>query len=358
MAGIEKRYVEKEMFRRERTLQLQSDEIGRLNEEFKRLIQHVMDLKEHRVKAESLCQARIFDLKREISLIPTRTSIQKSQMVSSQTNAISACQLAHQNLFNKIRSEYEQKLSEISFSIEEEQTSVVSSIGSTRAKIAEVLGRKAQLQEARIQEKLEKINQQIAADRPRIAELQDAVDRIREEIQRDKQLLDIGPQEDINNIAREEEREEQNLLLVQANALAEEHQFRDSCRRDLEKLKSEMAEAQIKLGTLKHRVRETEVSENSDLQSALKERERLEEKRRKLIASKRNPRASVEGISRERTKQKDLVGQMGGSRRALNEALAERERLLNELRRLDFMLFGRSGKYQTKPKARHLNAIV
>jgi chromosome segregation ATPase len=237
---------------------------------------------------------------------------------------------------------------------------VVSSIGSTRAKIGEILGHKSQLQEARIQEKLEKLNQQISADRLRVVELQDAIVGVREQIQRDRQLLDTGlPDED--SLARDEEREEQNLLLAKANALAEENQFRADFHRELEKLKSDLGETQMKIGLWKQQIRESKAGETGDLQKALKELERLEEKRERLLGQKDGPQERAEGISRERKKQRDLVGQVDSSRRALSDALVERDRLLNELRRLDFMLFGRSGKWQGKQKVkpvRHIDIIV
>lgn len=350
---MQKRKAEKELYDKQRTVQIQNDEIERLKIELKAILRQSVEMQDRLAQTESIYTSRIFEMKHQLSMLPTRISHKRSQLIRKHTQALNDCRTLHHNLLERIRRKYERKLSQLAESTlnttEIEPDELVDSIDSTRSKIAELLHVKSEKQELRIRDKLSRLSMQVEGDRKRSKQLQASIDHLRSELEQAKAISaskTIAMTLEVPAI--DTSREEESLLLAKANMVSEETMFRQECHQALEKLRAEIVEKQALAHRLRKNIRESRTDDSEPLQRATDELAQLEQAHENLIQQrKEREELSVAGkVRTERKRQQGLVKQIIETREALEEAKLEYKTLMTELKRLDFMVYGRRGKYQ------------
>ena len=132
--------------------------------------------------------------------------------------------------------------------------------------------------------------------------------------------------------------------------VAEETVFRQESHKELEKMRSMITDKQTLTHKLRKYIRESKTDDSEPLERATEELSRLEETHQILMQQRkeRDELSAAKKIKSERKRQHELNSHIQATRDALNEARAEHETLMAELKRLDFMVYGRRGKYQIR----------
>ena len=134
------------------TIQLQTDIIHRLRKEYNCLLNQVSISIDHLKQIKSIYQSKRQSIEQEISSVLTTTELIKTKMNSNHTKAMNAIRANHNKRLHSIRLQYANELSIGKLDTEQrllgndlndlDDKNVISSIGSTRAKIADLLNPK------------------------------------------------------------------------------------------------------------------------------------------------------------------------------------------------------------------------
>jgi chromosome segregation ATPase len=311
---------------------------------------------DHFEQKASVCSAHISQLKHEIATLAPQTSIQKTKMLSDHTRAVSRLQAEHRTALDRLRSECDRKLTPVQSQRAHALApdSLVDSINSTRSQISDELEHKAERQEIQTQERLLGLTNQIAGDRRRAKQLEKQVEEMRAELESVRALAALRRTErelvapGVDSAASEE-----HLELARANFLSKENELRKELQNQIDGWRRQLNGARASSVRFQKRIRETETDDSEALKLASQEKDECRKVHEALITEKARlrQRKIEEGIEKEGLNHQKMEGLGEAARRQLRAAKLEHETLLKEIRRLDFMLYGRNGQYQ-QPKVR------
>lgn len=356
-SGISKWKKDKRKFEIKRTIQLQNDEIIRLKNEYKILLKHLSYSNEHFKQVKSIYKSKIQAKRQEISSVQTTTNIIKARMNSSHTKALNAIRANHNKRLQSIRNYYADELGLNQFEEEEEdnnQKEVISSIGSTRMKIADLLNQKypsSEEQQIKMQgenqEKLKKIMIQVDQDRERCNYLQNKIDEFNSDLQEAKKISSLQ-QTDImgSPLKFNASKLEQTMLDKQADLVKEENDYKQNSESQLQRYRVELYNMNQKSGRYKQKIKEINAEAPPELVNALDELKQLEYQHKSIMAQKESLINLNMSIKKSKKRKNETAQNINFCITDLNEVQKENMALKEELRRLDFMIYGRNGKYQ------------
>jgi chromosome segregation ATPase len=352
--GVTKRQAEREFYDAQKTLRLASDEIDRLESELQMTLRQIAELTDGNARAISIYQTRITKLKQEISALATQTSVKKSQLASGHTQQITALQAAHRTALDRTRADYERRLGDVAdSSIPEDVESEVllDSISSTRSKIEDLLQQKSERQELEIQAKLSRLTEQIQSDRARVKELEKSIEQLKADLQSAKALASIQKTEVLLAIPQiDTGAEEEHLAVATADLIASETALREASHVELEGMRKRITEVHLKTAKLKRSIRESDTDQTEPLQRAARELQELEADQKSIMLRTQESEARIpRRVHKETRRQAAIIVQKETLKESLKEASAQNATLLRELRRLDFMIYGRNGRWQPAP---------
>jgi archaellum component FlaC len=351
---LTRRKVEREIYDHKKELRLQEDEIERLSSELKMVRNQVKRVSEHLSQKQLICARRISDLTQTIAQIPKATYTHKSSLLAAHTQSIIQLHADYRKSLDRVRVRYEIRLLSPSLSVRESQLDAelfVSSINAARSRASATLKAKSDHQEQLVQEKLGRLKLRIATDRQRTARLEAQIQRMTAELETVLQLSTLRVEELDQAIPVVDERtEEERLAVARANYLAEENQYRTNSRMQLDSLRKRLTEVLALAADLKKKVREGEVGDLLAITTAKEQFVELQ------AAFARFQNSSIEFLSfhvpAEQKRQQQIMADAETAKQALTTVKTERMALMKEIRRLDFMIYGRAGQYQL-PKTDH-----
>jgi hypothetical protein len=155
MDSVQRRKAESQSYDQQKQMQLQDDEINRLNSELRTVLAHLVRVSDHFQQKKSVCRAQISRLKQEIAIVAPPASPKKARMVSDHTKAVAQLQSDHRSTLDKIKSECDLRLTpgEPSAQQAAPQNDLIDSTNSTRSQISDELEQKAERQEIQRQER-------------------------------------------------------------------------------------------------------------------------------------------------------------------------------------------------------------
>ena len=347
---------EKKDFEINGTIQLQNDEIHRLRKEYNLLLKHVSSSLEHLKQTKSIYQSKIQSIKQEISSVSTTTTLIKTKMNSNHTKAMNAIRANHNKRLHSIRSHYAKEFSvdvinnindnnneEFNNDNTDNDQNMISSIGQTRAKIADLLNHK--------QEKLKKIMVQIDQDRTRCQYLQEKIDEMTSDLEEARKISSLHKTEVIlkSPLKFDFSKMEQKLLDRSADAIKEESQYKDDSENQIEQYKAQIHEIKIRSEKLKKKISKADGKVSPELEEKLNELKDLEREHDSILKQRQMLSDIQSSIQKSKKKKKKVSDEISFCVSNLDEYKKENLALIEEIRRLDFMIYGRNGKYQ-KPK--------
>ena len=354
ITGVSKREAEREVYDRHKTMRLQEDEIDRLHGDLERLCRNIAEVGDHNTQADAINRQRIADLKKQLLELPTKLSRKKTKLTSAHTRAINSLRDVHKEKLEKLRREYERKLAKMSEKSEmqqlEEEQKFAGSINSAKTKLGEVLKQEMENREKKTQERLQKITTQIESDRKRSKRLRAEIAALKVELERARNLAAAKTTK--LQLALPEidtQREEENLLFEKANMVSEENCFRQESHAELEKLRAKICETNSRIAQLKRKIRESDTDDGNVLRYAREDLEKLEKQHYDLTTG-RQQRAeeNANELRSAQHRMRKFAREIESISGTLRDAQYENIALLTELKRLDFMVYGRRGKYQVK----------
>lgn len=344
------------------TIQLQTDIIHRLRKEYNCLLNQVSISIDHLKQIKSIYQSKMQSIEQEISSVLTTTELIKTKMNSNHTKAMNAIRANHNKRLHSIRLQYANELSIGKIDTEQrllgndlndlDDKNVISSIGSTRAKIADLLNHKVEKEkENDTQEKLNRIMLQVDQDRKRCAYLQQKIDEMTSDLEEARKISSLHQTEIILNspLKFDYTKMEQELLDRSADIIKEESEYKEDSENQIEQYRSQIRDIRIKSDKLKKKIKKADGKTSPELEAKLKELNDLEQEHDSILKQRQMLSNLQASIQKTKKKKKKVSEQISFHVSDLVEYKKENLALIEEIRRLDFMIYGRNGKYQ-KPK--------
>ncbi|KAK8888477.1 hypothetical protein M9Y10_039556 [Tritrichomonas musculus] len=344
------------------TIQLQTDIIHRLRKEYNCLLNQVSISIDHLKQIKSIYQSKRQSIEQEISSVLTTTELIKTKMNSNHTKAMNAIRANHNKRLHSIRLQYANELSIGKLDTEQrllgndlndlDDKNVISSIGSTRAKIADLLNHKMEKEkENDTQEKLNRIMLQVDQDRKRCAYLQQKIDEMTSDLEEARKISSLHQTEIILNspLKFDYTKMEQELLDRSADIIKEESEYKEDSENQIEQYRSQIRDIRIKSDKLKKKIKKADGKTSPELEAKLKELNDLEQEHDSILKQRQMLSNLQASIQKTKKKKKKVSEQISFHVSDLVEYKKENLALIEEIRRLDFMIYGRNGKYQ-KPK--------
>lgn len=342
MDGVARRQAERELYDLNKIAQLQNDEIDRLNSELDAILKEIAAA-EDRVDNSAEQRQRIRDLRQEIALIPAQTSQKKSQLISIHTKRLTDLRTRHTQRLNALRREHQQH--EHTETSESEPTDeMISSINATRSKIADLLHMKSEQRELAIKAKLETISAQVERDRQRITQLEQANDQLRQEI--DQARSDNNAkitQLQLPNPDTDAADEDEKLVLAKADLMMDEDIFRKEAQKLIDEMNARITAQRNRITQAQTAIDSHQSEDTDKLRQATQEKQKLtqlnehlqlEKLARQELHASSPPRIDIE-------KREAIATKLAKTRETLFSAQQEHTALLTEIRRLNYMLYGR-----------------
>lgn len=353
LSGLERRRAERELFDSRRTAHLQDDEIMRLNAELRVLLKRIAEREDHVSGSDSILKRRRDALRSKIADIPKILSIKKAKMISEHTQSMRDLREAHDKKLRDMQRQYQDNISETSVLGSEDD--LVSSISSTRSRIADILEMKSEKKELNVQGRIERISARMDEDRKRAKQLEMAIDQLRNDLERTKGLT-ASRVMSVNMTTPEIDTtlEEERLILEKANMISEENAWRQEAHKAVESLRTEITKTRANILKLKQKIRDGETPESDALKRTSDELGRLKTAHGNLLSQRKDMIENGPGykVRCEEERHTSLEVSLESARLSLLNAQREYDTIRNELRRLDFMVYGRSGKYQRKSSSK------
>ncbi|OHS97904.1 hypothetical protein TRFO_35778 [Tritrichomonas foetus] len=347
-----------------------------MKKEYALLLKHLENSSNHFQQTVSIYKSKIKSLKQEIDSVATAKAFAITRLNSQHTKAINAARARHAKRLTRVREKYEE---DILFNDEDDMNEgkgdkYLSSIDSTRAKIADVLNGKtegngndifiqhAKDKEQESTEKLNRVTAQIEKDRNRIKYLEEKIREVKADLEEARKIAQ-SQQTDLilsSPLKIDDSKRDEKLLYHSANAIAQENQYKTQAENQIEQIRAMLHQTRVKIDRYTQNVKNMKARSPPELEEALEELNDLEEEHKEMLRRKKMLSDMKSSIMRNKRRKKTIAEEIFFSTTALNEAQKENISLLEEIRRLDFMVYGRGGKYQTQKianliKANHSN---
>ena len=342
--------------------ELQNQEIERLKKEYNSILSQINETEARNSQSEAILKNKIEELKSEIANFETRRSILKSHTYVSHSKEMSDQQAIHQDNILRLRTEYETKINETKLKSEkntEKTTEIVSQIDTTCKEITSLLKEKQTKNERKVKQQLDALNE-------RIEDLKQYEESLKKKINKRKQTIedeDFKFKKYIEKSKTLQDRRsavinetissaEEQYKMFDSAQTAEENAIRDQNNRILEDLRSKIGKLKLKCSTMKHCINSGRTDESEEIDQANMEKDKLSKQLDQEILKKDDSGESrmMKTLKEEYVDRQYLIQRIGRYQEQLNSLKAEKKKVLIELKRLDFMIFGKKGKYQIIPK--------
>ena len=359
---IKGRVSEKKLAELKEIVALQNQEILRLQNEQKSLIEAIDESEVRNSQTETILKKRIAKLQSEISSYSSKKSILRSHSMLAHSKLMSEQQAIHQDNIMRLRTQYESKIAKASLKSNaqsEDTTKIINKIDETCIQISKVLNEKIGKNEQQVQ-------QQLSVLRERIEELRSEEINLRQQIEKRKQAIEEEDNKFKSYIEKskrlQQKREsvinettetaEEQYKMFDSAQTAEENALRDQYDKQIEDLRMKISKMRNKASAMKESI-ETGRTPDSDLIDDAKiEKSRISQQLDKEVISKdeSGESAMLKKIKAEYKDRKYLIGRMDAYKKQMKTLKEEKKGILMELKRIDFMVFGKNGKYQRIPK--------
>lgn len=353
------RYKEKKLNELQEIVELQNEEILRLKNEQKQVFEQIAHAEAAGSKADIILKRRIAALQSEIKNIDSRHSILKSHSSQAHSKMIGELQSEHQDKIIKLRIEYETKIAELSLqnSKPPPTSDIFAEIDTSKADIASALKEKMTNNEKQVQKELLQLDSKIKDLAQYHKELEDKVklrkNLINEENDKFKNYIEKSNelQKRRTNAIEEAQKsiEEQYNMFVKAQ-LAEENALREKNNEIIEKIRQKISEQRIRTSKMKESIATGRTDTSFKVDEAKQEKIKLTSELDKQIYSTYTDgeKSMIKVVKKEYVDRQYLIKRLAAYKEQMNEIKKQRNEVLTEVKRLDFMLYGKNGKYQRK----------
>lgn len=354
--------IDKDHYEYEKTLILQNDEVQRLKDELQLLYSHVKKAKKHSNHVKLIYKQKVKSIKKEIKSVPTSASIVKSKLISDHTKAINELKEQHDNQINALRIMFEESMRKIQeIPIEDESLKQAikktEKAGKKQAEIILQAIQKSKEMEAEIEQKINQIQTQIDDSKMKANNLQDEIDKLQDIIAREKQQA-TKYRLKIQKRMKQLPDYSVEIKKYDNQALIEENHVKDTANIELEQIRTKINGYLAKSKEIQSKIDSNYTENSPKINENLHEMAELEAVYQKYAQKLRYFQDIQDEITFRRRQLKENVQKLKNCAEDLEEAQNQNATLLEEVRRLDFMVYGRMGKYQIKEKSRKRNVWV
>ena len=356
------RMSEKKLAQLNEIKELQNQEIERLKQEYNSILAQINETEVRNSQAESILKHRIAQLKSEIDNFSTRRAVLKSHTKVSHSKKMNEQQSIHQDNIMRLRTQYETKINETKLKSNQnmdETTNIVTQIDTTCREISKVLNQKHNKNERRVKQQLDALNERIEDLKQYETTLQKKIDKRKQTIEDE----DFKFQKYIEKSKTLQERRtavinetissaEEQYQMFDSAQTAEENAIRDQNNRILEDLRNKIAKMKTKCSSMQQGISSGRTAESDEIDAANIEKARISKQLDDEILQRDESGESrmMKTLKDEYMDRQYLLQRMNKYNEQLKSLKAEKKKVLLELKRLDFMVFGKNGQYQRIPK--------
>lgn len=360
---LDQRKNEKAIFERKQILVLQDEEIHRLKDEHFTLLKQIQTTENHFVKVNKLYNDRTSKLRDSIQSYSAKRVTLRIKLYKSHTEQISKMRAEHQANLQKLQTEYAQKMKEakqnpIKLNSDGRQTSVEvisTSIDRIHTLTERVMQEKATANNEIIEKRLNEYKSMIESYRQREIDLRQQIDAARKDLtdsrERNKIRLKEATELAHKNSLRNEKtaaKTDDIMLMQRANNVSKLNEIRVNEIESLEALKESINAVKKKIFEYKTKITDCNVQE---IQESKKAQESVDQLVLQLDKLNNNEIAAHmmrynEREKEEKSKSHKFKKLLDSLEKERNLLISENSRLRSEIRRIDFMLYGRNGIHQ------------
>lgn len=362
MLRIAKRRIEKSQAEMNEIIRMQNEEIERLTQELNSKADQLNEREIQNEKISLVLREKVMKLKQELQSEVTKRAILKSHTSVYFAKSLEELNAEHERELSRLRIEYESKMEIAKARPLTQQddvvfTDILDSIGKTRLTIAESLKKRDIEKEENIQIELERLNQLVIQHKYRYNQLQNLIlEKTKEKselIEKFKKHILTAETTKINRVyflKELEDSQEETLHKIKTDFQIKEDQIKIKLSEENDLLRKDLVEANQRLIMMKTGVDTGRTKTSSRCDQALEEKIKIEKELDDLVLGidkSRNSRLlkilqkEYKDIEYLRLRYKKYLEQ----REIL---MSEKNHLTSEVRRIDFVLFGKSGKHQIK----------
>lgn len=362
MLRIAKRRIEKSQAEMNEIIRMQNEEIERLTQELNSKADQLNEREIQNEKISLVLREKVMKLKQELQSEVTKRAILKSHTSVYFAKSLEELNAEHERELSRMRIEYESKMEIAKARPLTQQddvvfTDILDSIGKTRLTIAESLKKRDIEKEENIQIELERLNQLVIQHKYRYNQLQNLIlEKTKEKselIEKFKKHILTAETTKINRVyflKELEDSQEETLHKIKTDFQIKEDQIKIKLSEENDLLRKDLVEANQRLIMMKTGVDTGRTKTSSRCDQALEEKIKIEKELDDLVLGidkSRNSRLlkilqkEYKDIEYLRLRYKKYLEQ----REIL---MSEKNHLTSEVRRIDFVLFGKSGKHQIK----------
>ncbi|EAY08868.1 hypothetical protein TVAG_051030 [Trichomonas vaginalis G3] len=353
------RYKEKKLNELQEIVELQNEEIIRLKNEYKQLINTINQTESASSQTDIILKKKIASLQSELKNLDTRTTILKSHSSVAHSRMINELQTEHQDNIIKTRIKYESKIAELQLQNKNNTpvADILSKIDTTRSKISESLKEKMDQNEKQIQNELASLSD-------KTKDLEQYCTQLEQKIKQKRNLIQEETDKFKNYITKSEELHKRRTIAIdeseasikeqyemfEKSQLAEINSIRDKNNSSLEKIRGKIAEQRNKVFKMKQSIASGRTDISTSVDEAQREKTKLSKQLDDQIYSSYTDgeKSMMKVIKREYVDRQYLMKRLAAYKEQMNEIKKSRNEILTEVKRLDFMLYGKGGKYQRK----------
>lgn len=361
----------------EKTLILQKDEVKRLKDELRLVNLHVSDSQKHFSQIIRTYKKRAKSIKKEIESVPISTSIIQSKLISSHTKTINKIKHEHHKTLDGIRIQYSEQLKSTKISGASSQFFFGENSDYDQLNDATIYQnfKNAELYEIEVQSKIQVLNQQIAQQLLRSEELEEEIDKLKETINKEHQQYSLyysindnhlTTQKHIRKVKKRNGHSQQNLQNlkyyqeeiqnIENKYKNDEANIKKTFIDELDQIRQKINQVRKKSQELKLRIDTKNTDSSPELNQSIQSLSNLQAIYQQMqeVSNVQIPAGKEIRVNKKILKQ--TIIQLQVSVDDLNEIQKEHDSLLEEIKRLDFMIYGRRGKFQKyfKPKKRNI----
>lgn len=360
--GVERRRAEKRAYEQKKILRLQEDEINRLKKEYTVILIQISDTEKNISRVNSIYSEKIAKLNAKISDVTSQKRQNRLKEVRKQTAKINSIQEEHTMEMQNMQADFEERIATIKSELVEslrlqKHNSEQKAIKSIQENAAEAIRLKSDEQHTQIQQRLNELKETVSKYRRRELHLRDAIKNAEREyqvakVESEKKLLQLNAQrkEKVEIVDIPASKTEDIINMQRANCIAEINTFRDQATKELDKLNEELNIKKRRIFFLKKAINEAKTTDDSDYRKATYQVAQLgfELEHCKDFSIANSP-SKFNKVERQILRRNRIIlQQLEKSKNDRDYLIFENEKMRNEIRRLDYMVYGRSGTYQLK----------
>lgn len=345
---------DKNNFEFEKTLILQKDEVKRLKDELRLIYSHINESKLHFSQIISISKKKAKSLKKEIKSIPISTSIIESNLISSHTKLINKLKHEHHENLKAVKMQYSKQAKSIKISETTSQFFFDENADYDQLNDEYICQnfRNTELYELEIQSKISVLNNQIAQQLLKSEDLQEQIDELKEIINKEHQQSSSFIS--IKNLQDSKKQQNQQIQQkYQADIQKIENKYKNDeinekklFVNELDQLRQKISQARKRSQELKVKIDAKDTDSSIELNQSMQSLSSLQDVYQKMQEVSSTKLIIEKEIHISKKIMKQAAAHLKISVDDLIEIQKEHDSLLEEIKRLDFMIYGRRGKFQ------------